>query len=225
MSYAWVAEILELPTKKKRVGGGYRDAEYTAEEICHEAAHAVLRLRQELSSLRAAGLPSSEQLATTRSPKPRSTAGRLARLPSRSPAVTVQREVQASIVSCELSTQTEAMPTAAERQLVARLEEMDAERQLLQAGAEASARQLSELREALGIAHGARPSGPALRTLLRSSPTHPHTRAPSRPRLPNNPTVRTRQRARAARRRAARSWYGNGSGWQLRRRRGAWAAR
>ena len=42
-----------------------------------------------------------------------------------------------------------AAPTAAERQLVARLEEMDAERQLLQAGVEASARQLSELREVL----------------------------------------------------------------------------
>ena len=60
---AWVAEILELPARRTlRVGGGgSRDVgvSYSSEELCHEAAHVVLRLRHELASNR-------QQLASIR---------------------------------------------------------------------------------------------------------------------------------------------------------------
>ena len=80
---AWLAEILELPARRTlRVGGGGSrevSVSYSSEELCHEAARVVLRLRHEIASnrqqlacLREGGAqPQSPPLAGWRSPKAR----------------------------------------------------------------------------------------------------------------------------------------------------------
>ena len=111
---AWLAEILELPARRTlRVGGGGSrevSVSYSSEELCHEAARVVLRLRHELASnrqqlacLREGGAqPQSPPLAGWRSPKARPSTGRKTR-----------RRFGGQEVTCELATQTEPAEAAA----------------------------------------------------------------------------------------------------------------
>ena len=115
---AWLAEILELPARRTlRVGGGGSrevSVSYSAEELCHEAARVVLRLRNELASsrqqlacLREGGAQpqSPPPPAGWRSPKARPSAGRKTR-----------RRFGGQEVTCELATQTEPAEAAAQTQ-------------------------------------------------------------------------------------------------------------
>ena len=125
---AWLAEILELPARRTlRVGGGGSrevSVSYSAEELCHEAARVVLRLRNELASsrqqlacLREGGAQvQSPPPAGWRSPKARpgasATAGGAWRyggltVPPSAGSRKTRRRFGGQEVTCEQATQTE----------------------------------------------------------------------------------------------------------------------
>ena len=148
---AWLAEILELPARRTlRVGGGGSrevSVSYSAEELCHEAARVVLRLRNELASsrqqlacLREGGAQpqSPPPPAGWRSPKARPSAGRKTR-----------RRFGGQEVTCELATQTEPAEAAAQTQTEISSLEIAADAQSKQLAIELGARvrQLSAMYE------------------------------------------------------------------------------
>ena len=152
---AWLAEILELPARRTlRVGGGGSrevSVSYSAEELCHEAARVVLRLRNELASsrqqlacLREGGAqPQSPPPAGWRSPKARPSAGRP------SAGRKTRRRFGGQEVTCELATQTEPAEAAAQTQTEISSLEIAADAQSKQLAIELGARvrQLSAMCE------------------------------------------------------------------------------
>ena len=153
---AWLAEILELPARRTlRVGGGGSrevSVSYSAEELCHEAARVVLRLRNELASsrqqlacLREGGAQpqSPPPPAGWRSPKARPSAGRP------SAGRKTRRRFGGQEVTCELATQTEPAEAAAQTQTEISSLEIAADAQSKQLAIELGARvrQLSAMYE------------------------------------------------------------------------------
>ena len=158
--YAWVAEVLELPARRTlRVGGGgSRDVgvSYSSEELCHEAAHVVLRLRHELASNRQELASNRQQLASLREggaqpqsppPPPQQQQQQQLRSPKARPST--GRKTRTSATS-ELATQTEAAQAeAAQTQTdISSLEiTADAESQLLALELSGRVRQLHAMFE------------------------------------------------------------------------------
>jgi DNA-binding protein YbaB len=182
--YAWVAEVLELPARRTlRVGGGGSrvvGVSYSSEELCHEAAHVVLRLRHELASNRQqlASIrqgtaqpqlpppsPLQQQQQQFRSPKARPSTGRKTRRSMASELATQTEaaeaeaaQTQTEISSLEITADAESQLLTLElsgrvRQLHAMFEQSEADNRLLRTAAQKAERQRRELSEALGLAN------------------------------------------------------------------------